>query len=391
MTPLATDTRLAEVIAEAERTPWAAQIMDTQWRLVWVSDALKALLGTSDEDELGYGAHMLEVYGRVLWSRTVTRETQRRNVLRDVPMMIEGTPGGKDAMREMLTPETAAVLDDIEPLPIPPVWVSEVEFIQGDLPPTGAYALNLQLRADDEPLGVLRVYGSSLPANLLALVGRGDEAMFERMARVFEPGRRKAAVLFADLQASGSLSRRLSSSAYFRLIRDLTTSIDNVVITHGGIVGKHAGDGVTAFFLVDDAGSESGAVRAAVEAGRAIADVARSALDDYSDVEPDACLFNVGMHWGGTLYMGQVVTGGRIEVTALGDEVNETARIQQAARDGQAFASKDLLERLSDEDAAALEIDLDATSYQALAELPGVSEKAVRDAGAIAVVDVCRR
>jgi len=55
---------------------------------------------------------------------------------------------------------------------------------------------------------------------------------------------------------------------------------------------------------------------------------------------------NAGVHWGGALYLGQVITGGRLEVTALGDEVNECARIQQSARDGALLASKPLVERL---------------------------------------------
>ena len=71
------------------------------------------------------------------------------------------------------------------------------------------------------------------------------------------------------------------------------------------------------------------------------------------------------------------MTGGRLEVTALGDEVNECARIQQSARDGQILGSKTLIERLSEADAAALGIDPGATSYRALGELPGVDVKAV--------------
>jgi hypothetical protein len=41
----------------------------------------------------------------------------------------------------------------------------------------------------------------------------------------------------------------LASGAYFELIRELTTAIDAEVLKRQGIVGKHAGDGVTAFFL----------------------------------------------------------------------------------------------------------------------------------------------
>ena len=86
--------------------------------------------------------------------------------------------------------------------------------------------------------------------------------------------------------------------------------------------------------------------------------------------------------------MGQVVTGGRIEVTALGDEVNEGARVQQSAKEGQVLATKGLIERLTPEDAEALGMDPDRIVYTTVAELPEATEKARRDAGGIAVVDV---
>ena len=47
--------------------------------------------------------------------------------------------------------------------------------------------------------------------------------MYERMAQKAEPARRPAAVLFVDLEASGEISKTLPSTAYFQLIRDLTT------------------------------------------------------------------------------------------------------------------------------------------------------------------------
>ena len=101
---------------------------------------------------------------------------------------------------------------------------------------------------------------------------------------------------------------------------------------------------------------------------------------------------NVGVHWGGALYMGQVVTGGRLEVTALGDEVNECARIQESARDGIVLASKALIERLDPDHAGRLGIDPDTVGYTTVAELRDVPEKAVRDAGTIAVTEVpCER
>ena len=83
--------------------------------------------------------------------------------------------------------------------------------------------------------------------------------------------------------------------------------------------------------------------------------------------------------------MGQLVTGGRLEVTALGDEVNEAARIQESARDGNVLASKVLVEHLSDEDARSLGIDPDSVLYRPVSELGSATTKAKRDAGGIPV------
>jgi class 3 adenylate cyclase len=83
--------------------------------------------------------------------------------------------------------------------------------------------------------------------------------------------------------------------------------------------------------------------------------------------------------------MGQVVTGGRLEVTALGDRVNEAARIQQTAVDGEILASKGLIEQLTREDAAALGLDPGAILYRKVSELDGASPKAIRDAGGVPV------
>jgi class 3 adenylate cyclase len=170
-------------------------------------------------------------------------------------------------------------------------------------------------------------------------------------------------------------------------MRAITTAIDGVIIEHTGIVGKHAGDGVTAFFLADDLGSSSAAARASINAARAMSVAARGAaksvMENTDFLAPEECLINVGVHWGGSLYMGQLVTGGRLEVTALGDRVNECARLQQTARDGQILASKTLVEHLTEADAAAVGIDPDALMYRTLSEFSGADAKALREAGSL--------
>ena len=118
---------------------------------------------------------------------------------------------------------------------------------------------------------------------------------------------------------------------------------DQWVIDAGGLVGRHVGDGVGLRF---------------------------------------------GLHWGSTLYVGNLTTAGRAEVTALGDEINEAARIEACATGGRMLASKSLIERLDDTDSAALGLDPDSITYTAPADLATATDKARRDAPAIAVCDV---
>jgi class 3 adenylate cyclase len=107
-----------------------------------------------------------------------------------------------------------------------------------------------------------------------------------------------------------------------------------------------------------------------------------------SELAPEDLIMRFGLHWGATLYVGQIATSGRTEVTALGDEVNEGARIEACATGGRALASKELLERLEPDDAQALNLDPDRTIYTPLADLPTATDKARRDAPAIAVCEV---
>ena len=93
----------------------------------------------------------------------------------------------------------------------------------------------------------------------------------------------------------------------------------------------------------------------------------------------------IGLHWGTDPYIGRLLTSGRTEVTALGQEVNEGARIEACAPAGGILASKALLERLDPEDARVLGIDPADTQYMPIAELSDAPEKARLDAPVLAV------
>jgi class 3 adenylate cyclase len=387
------DPRLAEIARWLDNSRWGAEIWDAEWRLAHVSRESKAVLGEQTDEELGFGRHVLLARYAEPWFRTVDDASRRQLVELELPFVAWDTPGGAERVRELFAEATGQPAPPIEAVQPPPLWSAQITLTLPGQPAFPVQYIAFRIHeADGTFLGTGYFYGSTLPARLVALVTRGNEKMFERMAALVEPGRRSAAVLFADLQASGSLSRRLPSAGYFELIQSLTTEMDEAVIRHSGIVGKHAGDGVTAFFLLDEFGSASACAAAAIEAAHDVRRAARRVADDMAArtglFAAEECTINVGLHWGGTLFIGQVVTGGRLEVTALGDEVNEGARVQQAARDGALLASKALVERLTVEDGRRISVDPEEVVYTTVAELPGADAKAVRDAGTLPVTEL---
>jgi class 3 adenylate cyclase len=207
------------------------------------------------------------------------------------------------------------------------------------------------------------------------------------MLRSLEPARRPAAILFADLESSTPLGRRLSTHAYFALLRRLFWRADRSVVEAGGIVGNHVGDGVSAYFLADDAGGESAAARACIQTAAVLREDA-AIVAERSHLDRSQVVLRIGLHWCAGAYIGRLLTSARTEVTAMGDEVNEGARIEVCATGGRTLASKALLERLEPRDAAELGLDHDDIAYTALADLPGAPEKARRDAPMLSVAEL---
>jgi class 3 adenylate cyclase len=236
--------------------------------------------------------------------------------------------------------------------------------------------------------GTVIIQKPHVSMSMLAMLGAmGDAQHFARMQSVAAAGRRPAAILFADLEGSSSLARRLSTERYFALGRRMTRAADSCVVEAGGITGRHVGDGVVAFFIAENFGSESSAAAGAISAARALtgamAEVARR-----RDLTPEDLAMRFGLHWGSTMYIGLISSVGRTEVTALGDEVNECARIEACATGGRTLASKSLIERLTPQAAADLGVDTNRIDYVQLGELSTATDKARRDAPSIAVCEL---
>jgi len=393
--PLPDDPVLAATARALNDAGNWAEIVDRDWRCVYMTDDARRIYGGPLElapypiGAFAFGSERVRV--SMEWRAGLfPLEIQRRSFATYGPWVLADTPGGGDELRELVDPRLGDLVDELSPVALPPA----VSFVfDGLYAPSWANVkfFTTLIRLRDDAGQVAGTVVMTKPAVGMAAVARitavGDLRHFERMDQVAKPGRRPAAVLFADLESSTPLARRLSTASYFALVRRLARAADQSVIDAGGLVGSHAGDGVVAFFLAENNSSESAAARACIAAVRTL----RSAIADVasrSDLQPGDVVLRFGLHWGANLYVGQIATGGRTEVTALGDQVNEAARIEACATGGRALASKDLIERLEPGEALALGLEPGRLTYTPLADLSSATEKARRDAPAIAVCDV---
>jgi class 3 adenylate cyclase len=306
------------------------------------------------------------------------------------PWALADAPGGREELRELMDPRLHDILDGISPAEDSTALAYAISgSSMGGKVPFELKQLVVRIRGAREQFVGTMLQGMTAVgmSTIGAIAALGDLRHFERMQRVANAGRRPAAILFADLEGSSLLARRLSTASYFALGRRLAGAADQCVIDAGGLVGRHVGDGVVAFFLAETAGSESAAARSCIGAARMLRE-AVTEVAARSELQPEDVVLRFGLHWGSNLFVGNISTAGRSEVTALGDEVNEGARIEACASGGRALASKDLVERLGPEDAAALDLDPTRVSYVPLGELATATEKARRDAPTIPVCEV---
>lgn len=389
--PLPEDPLLAEAaVALRDSGAWG-QVVDHRWNLVYVGDELRVTFGAGELAPFAIGHHYFATEAKVVadkWKYGGNSSALRRPTFAAFgPIVLADTPGGRDELRKLVDPIYHDMIDDLSPSD--PAALTVATQGAGIGMAVGQQTTLWRIRDSHGRLaGTAISYKPSVGMNFIGtMTSMGDPRHFEDMQRVASAARRPAAILFADLEGSAQLSRRLSTSTYFALGRRLVRAADQCIIDAGGLVGRHVGDGVVAFFVAETIGSESTAAHACISAVRALR-ASVSAVAAKSGLQPDDVVLRFGMHWGSTLYVGSIITSGRFEVTALGDEVNEAARIEACATGGRALASKDLIERLDRAAATALDIDPDHMTYTALTDLPSATSKAMRDARAIAVCDV---
>jgi adenylate cyclase len=190
---------------------------------------------------------------------------------------------------------------------------------------------------------------------VMRLIGKGRWAgnsdycagCFKQLYRRRDGAEIECTLLFADIRGSTKLAESMRATEFRALLDRFYRTAAEVLIEHEAIVDKFAGDEVIGIFIPAMAGEE----HASQAIGAGLALLRASGHDTDAPWAPIGIGINTG-----EAFVGVVGTEDHVEFTALGDNVNITARLASAAAAGEILvtdatahaagsASSDRLER----------------------------------------------
>ena len=174
---------------------------------------------------------------------------------------------------------------------------------------------------------------------LLRLIGKGRwsgnsdycAGCFKQLYRHRDGAEIQCTLLFADIRGSTQLAESMSATDFRGLLDRYYRTAAEVLIQHEAIVDKFVGDEVVAIFIPALAGENHAGQ--AIDAGL---DLLRA-----TGHETDAPWAPIGIGINtGDAFVGVVGTADHVEFTALGDNVNVTARLASAAAAGEILVTE---------------------------------------------------
>ena len=136
-----------------------------------------------------------------------------------------------------------------------------------------------------------------------------------------------ATMLFADIRGSTTLAEGMSAGAFRGLLDRFYTTASRVVFDHDGTVDKFVGDELVAMFFPLLTGERHAAQ--GVEAARAL-----FRATGHGEAGGPWVPLGAGVHTA-SVWFGAVGQGSHVELTAVGDAVNTTARLASLATAGE--------------------------------------------------------
>jgi adenylate cyclase len=151
-------------------------------------------------------------------------------------------------------------------------------------------------------------------------------------------------LLFADVRGSTRMAESMRPSDFRTLMDRFFRIASTVLVEHDAIIDKFVGDEVVALFIPALAGERHAA--RAIEAGRALLATTKR------EHEPSLPI-GVGVHTG-VAFVGSIGVDANVDLTAMGDPVNVTARLASAAGPDEILVSLEAAEA-ADLDTSSLE------------------------------------
>jgi adenylate cyclase len=143
-------------------------------------------------------------------------------------------------------------------------------------------------------------------------------------------------LLFADIRGSTALAEAMSPREFHQLLERFYATALSVVFDHDGAVDKFVGDELVAMFFPLLTGER--------HAARAV-DAAQALLRETGHEDPDGPWIPVGAGVNtGLIWFGTVGEGVHVELTAVGDRVNITARLASQAKAGEVLLTAEAAE-----------------------------------------------
>jgi len=155
--------------------------------------------------------------------------------------------------------------------------------------------------------------------------------------------RQEITILFADLHGFSALSERVPPEDLVEVLNRYLSIMAETIIAAEGTIDKFLGDGLMAIFNAPLAQPDH-----VFHATRAALNLREAITQFHRRLAPDLQLrIRIGINTGEAV-VGNVGTANALSYTAIGDSVNLTRRLQEAAQPGQILISEDALHNVYD-------------------------------------------
>lgn len=160
----------------------------------------------------------------------------------------------------------------------------------------------------------------------------------ERFAERFPGGTElEVSILFADIRGSTPLAEKMDNQEFSELIQRFFQAGTKALYAHYALIEKFNGDGLAAFFAPAFAGPNHALT--AIDAGLEILKAT-----GHGKGEKPWVPVGVGVNTGVAFIGSMKAKGGRTDISILGDTVNTTARLSDAASTGELLIGKRTME-----------------------------------------------